>query len=540
MTVPTGSGLDGAPAGLDGAPAGLDGARADGRAGRAAGPTGGVAGAAGALAGGVAGPAALRPLLETALAALADGALSRGGPLPAGGPAATVAAITAALDGDPLPEVGAGAVPALAALGTALTAGTADPADPRCAGHLHCPPLAVAVAAELVAATLNPSLDSWDQGPSATALEPIVVAALSRLVGHHAGPEAGVLTSGGTESNLMGLLLARDAVVQRSTGRSAAETGIGAVGGRLRFFCAEVAHFSVRRNAALLGLGEEAVVAVPVDGAYRMDPAALADRLAAATRDGLLPAAVVATAGNTDLGSIDPLPEITEVCATHRVRCHVDAAYGGGVLFSDRLAPLLRGIERADSVALDLHKLGWQPVPAGVFLAADPASFGPLARRVAYLNPDDDDHAGYPSLLGRSLRTTRRVDAFKVAVTLRALGRRGIGALVERCHELARHAAGRVRAHPRLLLAADPVLTTVVFRYLPAAGPGPDADRVNAVLRRRLLAEGTAVVGRTELDGTVWLKLTLLNPHATGDDLDALLDAVVRAGDAETDQEPAR
>jgi L-2,4-diaminobutyrate decarboxylase len=144
---------------------------------------------------------------------------------------------------------------------------------------------------------------------------------------------------------------------------------------------------------------------------------------------------------------------------------------------------------------------------------------------VAYLNPADDEAAGYHSRLGHSVRTTRRADAFKIAVTFRALGRDGLGRLVDACHDLARHAAARVEAHPRLELAAPPVLTTVVFRH--TAG-----SAVNAALRRRLLADGAAVVGRTEIGDAVWLKLTLLNPYATRADVDALLDLVVAAGDA--------
>jgi L-2,4-diaminobutyrate decarboxylase len=488
--------------------------------------------AADRLAGGADAGDALGPLVTMALDALGTGARRRGGPLPPGPPDAVVAEVAAALGHDPLPAEGVGAVPALVPLATVLAHGTADPADPRCAGHLHCPPLAVAVAAELVAATLNPSLDSWDQGPSATALEPQVMRALAGLVGYSPDAAGGVVTSGGTESNLMGLLLARDAAVLRVTGDTAATRGVAAAAGRLRVFCSEVAHFSVRRNAALLGLGEDAVVAVPVDRAYRMDPVALVGRLDAAVRAGEVPAAVVATAGTTDFGSIDPLPDVTSICADRGVWCHVDAAYGGGALFSDRLAGLLSGVDGADSVALDLHKLGWQPVAAGVFLTARRAALDPLARRVAYLNPADDEDAGYPSLLGNSLRTTRRVDAFKLAVTLRALGRRGLGRLVDACHDLARHAAARVEGDPCLELAMPPVLSTVVFRYRAngTGGAGPD---VNAALRRRLLYDGTAVVGRTEVDGAVWLKLTLLNPHATTADVDALLDAVVAAGSAE-------
>ena len=184
------------------------------------------------------------------------------------------------------------------------------------------------------------------------------------------------------------------------------------------------------------------------------------------------------------------------------------------------------GLAQADSIGMDLHKLGWQPVAAGVLLVRDRALLAPLQRRVAYLNAADDEAAGYPSMLGRSLRTTRRADALKLAVSLRALGRDGLGALVDACHDLARHAAATIAAHPRLELDAEPVLTSVVFGY--RAG-----DDVNAALRRRLLREGRAVVGRTEDAGRVRLKLTLLNPHARPADVDALLAAIVDAGDRE-------
>lgn len=450
----------------------------------------------------------LDELVEVALTALSDGRRDRGGPVPTGTPAEVASCIDAALSGSALPEDGVGDLAALQALVRAVAAGAADPADPFCAGHLHCPPLPVAVAADLAASALNQSLDSWDQAPAATLLEQRVVGALGELAGLPGG--AGVLTTGGTGSTYTALLLARDA----------ASTPV-------RLYASAVAHFSVERSAHLLGLPP--VVAVPVDRDQRMDARALAALLRAAPHDER--PVVVATAGTTDTGSIDPLVEIADLVAEAGGWMHVDAAYGGGALFSDRLAPLLAGLDRADSVSLDLHKLGWQPAAAGVLLTRDPAAFAPLDRRAAYLNPADDERAGYTSLLGRSLRTTRRADVLKVAVTLRALGRRGLGERVDTCWALARSAAARVVADPALALARPPVLTTVVFRYLPA--DPARSDEVNAGLRRRLLREGRAVIGRTELDGAVHLKLTLLNPDATPADVDALLDLVVTAGRTE-------
>ncbi|PJE96829.1 aspartate aminotransferase family protein [Streptomyces carminius] len=540
---------DGAFEGLVGAVDGALGGAVDGAAAhpvpgpRAGGPrTGGPERYAAPLSGGTGGAAALRPLLDEVLTALAAGAGRRGGPVPAGLPGELAARVAReyAADGTRT-GTGAGAVTgdgALSRLTELLAYGSADPADPSCAAHLHCPPLAVAVAADLAVSALNPSQDSWDQAPAATALETLLLAELAELVGWDE-QAAGVLTSGGTESNLMGLMLARDRVLTRAGGEQVELAGVPRTGPRPRILASAAAHFSVQRAAALLGLGEDAVVPVAVDRELRMAPDALAGALAAVAAAGELPVAVVATAGTTDTGAVDPLRACAALAAEYGAWLHVDAAYGGGALLSDRLAPLLDGIELADSVSLDWHKLGWQPVAAGVFLVRRAETYASLARRAVYLNPADDEEAGYPSLLGLSLRTTRRADAFPIAVTLRTLGRAGLGRLVDACHELALAGAAAVRDHPRLELHCDPVLSAFLFRYLPERGADdPErVDRLNAALRRRLLREGRAVVGRTELPGEgpgrVRLKLTLLNPHTTAADVERLLHTVAAAGEAE-------
>lgn len=300
-------------------------------------------------------------------------------------------------------------------------------------------------------------------------------------------------------------------------------------------FCSELAHFSVQRACAALGLGERAVHLVPTDERRRMRPAALAAAL-----DGLgpgrTPLAVVATAGTTDFGSVDPLPELAEIAAGHGTWMHVDAAYGFGALFSERLAGRLAGLELADSITLDLHKTGWQPAATSALLVSETTAFTALDREVAYLNPADDSDAGYDGLLGRSLQTTRRADAVKAAATLLAYGRTGMGRMVDVCHGLARHAERRIIAEPELELVSPAELTTVVFRYRGAGSPGA-ADRLNGDLRRRLLETGSALIGRTEVRAAgpgsparVCLKFTLLNPTATVDDIDGLVDIVLDAG----------
>ncbi|MGY1501629.1 pyridoxal phosphate-dependent decarboxylase family protein [Streptomyces sp. QTS52] len=443
------------------------------------------------LASGAEGPDTLRPLLDTVLGALADGGHARGGPLPAGGPETVAQRIRAAV-GDVLPDKGDDN--ALYDLVRALAEGAADPAHPHCAAHLHCPPLAVATAADLAASVLNPSLDSWDQAPAASELETLVTRALAA----ETGAADALVTTGGTESNQLALLLAREA-----------HPGV-------RLVCGANAHHSLPRAAWLLGLPEPVTVPAP---AGTLDPAALDEALTAlpGPRGSLL---VAATAGTTDAGLIDPLPQIAALCAAHGARLHVDAAYGGGLLFSARHRTKLAGLEHADTVTLDLHKLGWQPVAAGLLTVKNPHDLTALVQHADYLNADDDTEAGLPDLLGRSLRTTRRPDILKIAVTLKTLGRDGLGALVDQVCAHAHEFARLVRAHPGFELHDPPTISTVLFR------PAGTTDDTVAAVRRKLLHDGRAVLGRAHLDGRLWLKVTLLNPHTRPDDLAALLKLV--------------
>lgn len=469
---------------------------------------------AASLAGGVDGPGLLQDLTGVVLDALADGARDRGGPLPHGGPDAVQADVRKVWP-MALPEHGTGADEALRTLVHAVAQGSADPADPHCVAHLHCPPLAVAAAADLAAAVLNPSMDSWDQAPAATVIEEGVTTALAGLVYPRAVHADALITSGGTESNLVALLLARE----RARDRGSAA---------LQVVCGANAHHSVARAAWTLGLPTPLVVPCS-DG--RMDPAAL-DRLLA-VHGRTAPVLVVATAGTTDQGAIDPLPELAEVVAGYGAELHVDAAYGGMLLFSDRHTHRLTGLESAASVTLDMHKLGWQPVAAGVLAVRDRRMLEPLTLQADYLNADDDTEAGLPDLLGRSIRTSRRPDALKIAVTLRALGRRGLGDLVDRCISQAEEFAQAVAEHPGLRLHPDGVgISTVLFRPLAADDlPGNEGDELVAAVRRELLSDGRAVLGRARSDGPegdnrLWLKATLLNPRTGPADVERLLGLV--------------
>lgn len=447
------------------------------------------------------------------------------GPLPAGEPAAVLAETHDRL-GPPLPPQGLGTEETLDRLTGLATDFGLDLSHPFAAAHLQPPVLDVAVQADALASATNASLDTYDSGPATLAVERWVLITLSALAGLPRG-STGVMTPGGSMSNLLGLMLARDTAAARD-GLDIRTHGVGALV-RPVVLCSEAAHFSVHRACAALGLGEEAVVPVPTDAEQRMLP----DRLAAELdRDDRTPIAVVATAGTTDHGAFDPLGDVAALCRSAGVWLHVDAAYGFGAAFSGRLRHLLAGVEQADSVTLDLHKLGWVPAAASVLLVTDPHAFRSTERTVDYLMAEDDVEHGLAGLLGRTLQTTRRPDCLKVAAVLQAHGTEGLGRMVDHCHDLARAAERAVAADRRLELVSGARLTTVLFRSIAPAGVDP--DRLQSEVRRELLTTGAALVGRTRacIDGehrTV-LKLTLLNPAADPTDIAALVDLVAETG----------
>ncbi len=206
-------------------------------------------------------------------------------------------------------------------------------AHPATAAHLHCPPLLAALAAEVVISALNQSMDSFDQAPIATVIEQRIIRWLCSEAGFPATAD-GTFTTGGSQSNYMGLLLARDNFVQRQWNHSVQKAGLPPEARRLRILCSDVAHFTVEKSASQLGLGTDSVVRIAVDENFRMKPDAAKSALRELAAQSLLPVAIVATAGTTDFGSIDPLPELADLARQSGAWFHVDAAYGGALLFS--------------------------------------------------------------------------------------------------------------------------------------------------------------------------------------------------------------
>lgn len=389
---------------------------------------------------------------------------------------------------------------------------------PRYLGHLNCPVVIPAVLGEAVLSAVNSSLDTWNQSAGGTLIERRLIDWTGERIG--LGPAAdGVFTSGGTQSNLQALLLAREEAKTPDLAK-------------LRVFTSQCSHFSVQKSATLLGLGPDAVVSIPVDRTKRMQTVTLAAELARCAAEGLVPMAIVATAGTTDFGSIDPLPEIAELAGQYSTWMHVDAAYGCGLLASRTRRHLLDGIERADSVTVDYHKSFFQPASSSAILVRDAATLSHATYYADYLNPRRTIEERIPSQVDKSLQTTRRFDALKLWMTLRVMGADGVGRLFDEVCDLAAAGWDLLAADPRYDIVVRPQLSTLVYRYIPEAVTSPTLiDRANLYARKALFASGEAVVAGTKVGGRQYLKFTLLNPETTTEDIAAVLDLI--AGHAE-------
>ncbi len=406
---------------------------------------------------------------------------------------------------------------------------------PSTVAHLHCPPLLASLAAEVVISALNQSMDSFDQAPIATILEQKMVRWLCAESGLPDTAE-GTFTTGGSQSNYMGLLLARDEVLKRQWNWSAQKSGLPAEARRLRILCSEVSHFTVEKSASQLGLGTDAVIRIAVDDHFRIDLPSLRSTLESIRAQNLLPMAVVATAGTTDFGSIDPLPELVELARSSNAWLHVDAAYGGALLFSPAHRSKLAGIEFANSLSVDFHKLFWQPIPCSAFFVRDASSFDFIKMHADYLNPELHEEEGIPNLVTTSLLTSRRFDALKLWISFQSLGRENLAAMIDTTIELAAHAAKIIESTPRLELVCPPQFSTVIFRYKPQR-KHLDADKLNSDIRRSLFERGAAVIGHTRVRNQQCLKFTCMNPRTTEAQIEELIQVIAEEGKKLEDKE---
>lgn len=385
----------------------------------------------------------------------------------------------------------------------------------QAAHHLHhpgffcaqvVPVLPLCAWCEAVVALLNNSSAVFEMGPVSAALESLLVDWLAERIGYPPGSAGGALTNGGSLGNLTGLLAARQAMA----GYDCWEEGMR---GDLRptVLVSEQAHYCVRRAAQVMGWGSRGATSVAVDEHFRMSRQSLEVAYRQALDQGLTPLAVSASACTTSTGAYDPLEVAADFCHRYGLWLHVDGAHGASVLLSQRYRDRVRGIERADSVAWDLHKTMAMPLTTtAILFRRKDDCYRTFKQKADYLFGEGDEEPWYQGAL-RTLECSKRNMGLSAWMALQLYGEEFFRDYIDFTHDLAGAFATRVRACHDFELLVEPQSNIVCFRYLPP-GHGGDLDALQQRLRGLVNRSGEASIGTARLNGQLYLRAVFMSP----------------------------
>jgi aromatic-L-amino-acid decarboxylase len=381
--------------------------------------------------------------------------------------------------------------------------------------------------AELLAATLNPNLGGANH--VAPLVEKQVIGWIRDMIGFPA-ESSGLLTSGASMANLTALTVARNS----NCGYDVRRLGVAAAPGPLTAYASSEIHSCNQKAIETLGLGSDALRRVPVDAGYRLDLQALARQVQADRDEGRVPFCVIATAGTINTGAIDDLQAVGDFCAREGLWFHVDGAIGAVAVLAEDLRPLLAGIERADSVALDLHKWMHIPFEAGCVIVRDAAAHRDAFALVPeYLQREDEGRGLASGSLWFSdygLQLSRQFRALKIWMSVKEHGLERFGRMMSRNADQAQYLGRLIEAEPRLELMAPVGLDIVCFRFNPGGRDTAALDRLNQDILAELQEDGIAAPSYTTLRGAWCLRVAIANHRSTYKDFDLLVAEVLRIG----------
>jgi glutamate/tyrosine decarboxylase-like PLP-dependent enzyme len=385
--------------------------------------------------------------------------------------------------------------------------------------------------AELLAGAMNTNTGGLDHH-SANYVEKQVIAWLKEMLGYPASA-SGLLTSGCSAANLVGLAVARNTMA----GYDLRREGVCAASHKMTLYASSEAHSSIQKAVELLGLGSDALRIVPVDDVFRIDVEALRTAIVEDRRAGHTPFCVVGAAGTTNTGSFDDLEGLADLCEQEKLWLHVDGAFGAWAALAPRAKHLVAGMERADSLALDLHKWMYMPYEIGcVFVQRPEAHRDTFSLTPAYLSHGEGGRGltggDMPWFSDYGFQLSRGFRALKAWMSLKEHGSKKYGRLIQQNVDQARYLAELVEGAPELELAAPVALNVVCFRYVRAGLDDEVLDEVNKQIVVELQEQGIAVPSGTKLKGKYVLHVANTNHRTRRSDFDLLVREVVRLGRA--------
>lgn len=383
-------------------------------------------------------------------------------------------------------------------------------------GHQVSAPALVASLAGLVSDVLNNGTGVYEMGMAANALERVVTNFTAKKFGFP-DDAAGFLTSGGTLANFTAMLAARKAKAPTEVWEHGHQE-------KLAIMVSAEAHYCIDRAARILGMGSAGIIKVPVNDQFQIDVAQLERCYQEATRAGLKVIAMVGSACSTATGSYDDLAALADFSEKHNLWFHVDGAHGAAVVFSDKHKQLVTGIERADSVIIDYHKMLMTPALAtGVIFRREADSYKTFAQKAQYLW-DAQQAPEWFNTGRRTFECTKTMMVIKFYAILKTYGESIFTEHIERLFALTRHFVKMIRERPAFELATEPQANIVNFRYI--GHSSENANELNSFIRQRLLESGKFYIVQTMLGNKRYLRTSIMNPLTTEAHLQALLDEI--------------
>ena len=391
---------------------------------------------------------------------------------------------------------------------------------PHYVGHQVTSPLPATVLVQFCTTLLNNGAAIYEMGPVNMAMERNVIKKFGSLIGFRSSFD-GIFTHGGTAGNLTAMLAAR----QTKTDYNIWDEGVREKN-KPGYIISEQAHYSVGRNVKIMGLGEESIIKIPVDKNFRMRTDLLEEIKAGAEKKGIRVISVVASSCSTATGSYDDLESIADFCEKYGLWMHVDGAHGMGVLFSKKYNYLVKGIERADSVVIDFHKMLLVPaLNTLVMFRNGERSFETFAQKASYLFQKSQKNVWYNSAI-RTIECTKSALGIIAYTALKYYSNGYYSEYIDSRYDLTADFALMIKSDPQLQLAVVPESNIVCFRFAPEGYSDPALNQINSEIRSGIIKEGSFYIVQTELDGKIWIRLTIINPVTSENDLKNLLERV--------------
>jgi L-2,4-diaminobutyrate decarboxylase len=392
---------------------------------------------------------------------------------------------------------------------------------PNYIGHQVTSPLPAAVLVQFCTTLLNNGAAIYEMGPVSMAMERNVIKRFAELIGFNPGYD-GIFTHGGTAGNLTAMLAARQAKTDYNIWEDGVKSDF-----RPGYMMSEQSHYSIGRNVKIMGLGEESIVKVPFDSDYRMRTDLLEEYRKRAEDKGIKIISVASNSCSTATGSYDNLNKIADFCEKYDLWLHVDGAHGMGVLFSEKYRNRVAGVERVDSVVIDFHKMLLVPaLNTLVMFRNGDKSFETFAQKASYLFQKSDKNVWYNSAI-RTIECTKSALGIVAYSAMKYYGEKYFGEYIESRYDLTASFAEMIRSDENFSLAATPQSNIVCFRYSPHGMDEHTLNAVNSAIRDKIVKEGSFYVVQAEIDGKIWIRLTIINPITSIEDLKRLLDRIM-------------